>query len=262
MKKIILLPVLLFFIHLSVVQAAGEEEKGLAIAQEADRRNQGYGDTFAHQTMTLIDEDGGENLREMDIKMLEVTTPSEGDKSLVTFSKPRDVQGTTLLTYSHVTVPDEQWLFLPALKRTKRISSSNKTGAFMGSEFAYEDMIPKDIDKYSYRFIREENCGQLVCFVVESYPKYEDSGYQRLLVWIDKAEYRMQKVEFYDRTNQLLKTLTLSSYQQYLGKYWRPDVLFMANHQNHKSTRMGFKGYQFRNGFHEQDFAQANLQRE
>ncbi len=262
MKRIILWSTLLFLINLSVVQASAEEEKGLAIAQEIDHRNQGYGDTFAHQTMILMDENGGENIREMDIKMLEVTTPNEGDKSLVTFSKPRDVQGTVLLTYAHVTVPDEQWLFLPALKRTKRISSSNKTGAFMGSEFAYEDMIPKDIDKYNYRFIREEACEQLTCFVVESQPKYEDSGYQRLLVWIDKTEYRMQKVEFYDHTNQLQKVLKLSGYQQYLGKYWRPDELFMTNYQNKKSTRMKFKGYQFRNGFHEQDFAQTNLQRE
>jgi outer membrane lipoprotein-sorting protein len=246
----------------ALATAESPEEKGHAIAQESDRRNQGYADTVARLTMVLIDADGKTNTREMEVKTLEVAVAGEGDKSLVTFSQPRDVEGTALLTHTHVEKADDQWLYLPALKRVKRISSSNKTGAFMGSEFAYEDLVPQEVEKYRYRFLREEPCGELKCFVVESYPTYEDSGYQRLVTWIDTDEYRPWKVEFYDSSNQLMKTLSARNYKQYLGKYWRPDELLMVNHQNGKSTRLDFKTYQFRAGLHDQDFVQANLQRE
>lgn len=254
--------IILVLLNSTPVFALDDEAKGLAVAQEVDRRNQGYGDMMVHQTMTLIDTDGSENYREMDVKILETAAPGEGDRSLIIFSQPRDVQGTTLLTHTHVNEPDDQWLYLPALKRTKRIASTNKTGAFMSSEFTYEDMVPKDIEKYRYTYIREEACGSLTCSVVDSLPIYKDSGYHRLTVWVDTTEYRLQKIEFYDHSNKPLKTLTTRGYQQYLGKYWRPDELLMTNHQNRKTTKMQFKGYQFRNGLTERGFTQANLQRE
>lgn len=260
MKQICIIFALLTAGSMSVA-AESASAKGRAIAEEADRRNQGYSDNVASLTMILIDTDGTTHNREMEVKMLEVSGKDNGDQALVTFFQPRDVQGTALLTHSHVTSEDDQWLYLPALKRIKRISASNKTGAFMGSEFSYEDMIPQEVDKYSYNYQREEACGNLKCFVVESYPNYADSGYKRLLVWMDTGEYRTQKIEFYDESNQLLKTLTSQDYHQYLGKYWRPHDLLMVNHRNGKSTRLSFSGYKFKTGLHDQDFAQANLQR-
>ena len=261
MKKIYLLACLLAPILSPVTWAGEAEDKGLAIAKEADHRNQGYGDNVTELTMTLIDADQSTSTREMDIKTLEVTAPGEGDKSLLTFSKPLDVQGTTLLTHAHVSEPDDQWLYLPALKRAKRISSSNKTGAFMGSEFAYEDLIPQEVEEYHDRFLRDESCGPLQCFVVENRPNYSDSGYSRLVAWLDQAEYRLQKVEFYDPSDRLLKTLTADGYKLYSDKYWRPQVLLMVNHQNGKSTRLNFHDYRFKTGLNEQDFAQSSLQR-
>ncbi len=120
------------------------EERGLEIAREADARDTGWGDHQARMTMTLANKQGETSTREITIKTLEVAT--DGDKSLTIFHEPRDVKGTAFLSFSHPTTPDEQWIYLPALKRVKRISSANKSGPFMGSEFAYEDIASQELE--------------------------------------------------------------------------------------------------------------------
>lgn len=252
---------LLISLLASAAGAQTPEEKGLAIANEVDRRNQGYADMSVDMTMTLIDARGKTDERKLELKTLEVNATEDGDKALLVFNQPRDVAGTALLTFTHIQNEDDQWLYLPALKRTKRISSSNKTGSFMGSEFSYEDLAPQEVRKYHYKFLRQEPCGALQCFVVEIYPSYKNSGYAKLINWIDDQEYRSHKIEFYDSANQRLKTLSADDYRQYLKHYWRPRTLIMVNHQNGKSTRLSFGEYRFRTGMKDNDFSTAALQR-
>ena len=235
------------------------EEKGLSIAQEADRRDTGFEDFTATMVMTLRNKHGQESVRKIRTKTLEVE--GDGDKSLIIFDNPRDVKGTAFLNHTHKTGDDDQWLYLPALKRVKRISARNKTGSFMGSEFAYEDIASQEVEKYTYRWIRDEVNDAMECFVVEYYPVDKNSGYSRQVTWIDKDAYRTQKVEYYDRKDALLKTLTFSGYQQYLGTYWRADVMDMVNHQNGKSTRLAFSDYRFGVGLDDGDFSKNALQR-
>jgi len=234
------------------------EEKGLAIAVEADHRGDGYGDTSATMQMILRNRQGEESKREIRSKTLE--TKGDGDRSMIVFDQPKDVAGTALLTYTHKKADDDRWLYLPAVKRVKRIASSNKSGPFMGSEFAYEDLGSQEPEKYTYKYLRDETVDGKDCFVSERFPVDKDSGYTRMIVWMDKAEYRPLKLEYYDRKQSLLKTLTLAGYQQYLGKYWRPGKLDMVNHQTGKSTTLLFKDYKFRSGLKERDFDQSSLQ--
>ena len=239
--------------------ALAAEERGLAIAVEADRRDQGFGDQVADLTMILRNRHGQESRRELRIKTLEVD--GDGDKSLAVFDRPRDVRGTVLLTYSHPLGSDDQWLYLPALRRVKRIASNNKSGPFMGSEFAFEDLASQEVEKYTYRFLREEELDGHAMFVVERIPAYENSGYTQQIEWIDQDEYRTLKVEFYDRRNELLKTLTFSEYEQYLGQYWRTGRMDMENHQTGKSTTLLWSNYEFRTGLTDRDFDQNSLRR-
>ncbi len=253
---LLLLPLWLFS---AAAPAETPEEKGLAIAREADRRDTGWGDQTADMRMILRNRQGQESIREMRIRTLEVE--GDGDKSLIIFDRPRDVKGTAFLSYTHAVKPDDQWLYLPALKRVKRISSRNKSGPFMGSEFAYEDMTSQEVEKYDYKFLREETLDGHKTFVIERYPRYPHSGYTRQIVWLDQEMYQPLKVEFYDRRNTLLKTLTLSGYQQYLDRYWRASRMEMVNHKNGKSTVLEWSNYRFRTGLSDRDFDKNSLKR-
>jgi outer membrane lipoprotein-sorting protein len=239
--------------------AQSPEEKGLAIAVEADRRDQGFKDYMADLGMILKNKHGEESRRVLRVAILEVK--GDGDKSLSIFDEPRDVNGTALLSFSHKSGTDDQWLYLPALKRVKRIASADKSGAFMGSEFAYEDISSQEVEKYTYKYLREENYDGQPCSVIERYPVDRYSGYKRQVVWIDKAEHRTLKIEFYDRKSSLLKTFTAKGYRQYLGRYWRPGEMFMVNHQTGKSTLLKWSNYRFRTGLKDSDFSQESLKR-
>ena len=263
--------ILLFAATLAVPFAyanAGDEEniaKGLAIAVESDKRDTGFLDQTANMVMELRNKQGDVSTRTIRLKTLEVH--GDGDKSLSIFDKPHDVKGTAFLTYSHAIKPDEQWLYLPALKRVKRINSKNKSGPFMGSEFAYEDLASQEVEKYTYKYIRDEKIKTkefpegVDTFVVERYPQYEHSGYTRQLAWVNKDRYVAEKIEFYDRKNDLLKTLINSGYHQYLDQYWRPDEMFMENHQTGKSTILKWENYKFKTGLTDKDFSRNSLKR-
>jgi hypothetical protein len=255
----LVLAALLTILSFAPAGAETPEEKGLAIATEADRRDKGFGDFRAEQTMILRNRHGQESVRELHMNTLEQA--DDGDWTIIIFDRPRDIDGTALLTYTHKVGDDDQWLYLPALKRVKRISSSNRSGSFVGSEFAYEDLASQEIERYTYRYLRDEVLNGLECFVIERYPVYENSGYTREVVWIDKAEYRVQKDDYYDRKKTLLKTLTMKGYQQYLDRYWRADEMHMVNHQTGKSTTLLWKDYKFRVGLSERDFTKNALRR-
>lgn len=239
--------------------SSSPESKGLAIAQEADRRDTGWIDQTADLKMILRNKQGQESTREIRTSSLEVT--KDGDKSLSIFNTPADVRGTAFLSHSHAKEADDQWLFLPALKRVKRISSSNKSGPYMGSEFAYEDISSQEVGKYTYKWLRDETLNGVECFVMERYPLDKNSGYTRQVVWMDKTTYQPLKVDYYDRKDTLLKTQTFNDYQLYLDKFWRPDSMEMVNHQSGKSTLLLMKNYGFKNGLEARDFNKKALQR-
>ena len=252
---------ILFILATSVETVAAEtpEEKGLAIAKEADRRDTGWKDQTASLDMTLRNRHGKESTRKTHNKTLEIK--GDGDKSLSIFDSPRDVKGTAFLSFTHALKPDEQWLYLPALKRVKRISSSNKSGPFMGSEFAYEDLSSQEIEKYTYKYLRDEKIDGRDCFVIDRIPAYKHSGYTKMTTWLDKEMYQPLKIEFYDRKKSLLKTLTSTDYKQYLGRFWRPTRMSMVNHQTKKSTDLSWSNYKLNTGLKERDFDRNSLKR-
>ncbi len=233
--------------------------RGLEIVVEADRRDTGFGDLTAGMTMILRNRHGQESTREIRNRTKEID--GDGDKTLIIFDEPRDIKGTAFLNYTHAVGPDEQWLYLPALKRVKRIASNNKSGPFMGSEFAYEDISSQEVGKYTYTYLRDEVLDGVDHFVIERYPVDENSGYTRQVAWYDNAEYRLQKIDFYDRKDDLLKTLTYHDYQQYLDQYWRADRMEMVNHQTGKSTTLLWSNYTFQVGLTDRDFDKNSLKR-
>jgi len=239
--------------------AATPEAKGLAIAIAADQRDSGWGDWSAGARMVLRNAQGQESSREMRMQALEQL--ADGDKRLIVFDEPRDVKGTAFLVYTRKTGNDDQWLFLPALKRVKRIASNNQSGPFVGSEFAYEDLSSQEVEKYTYRYLGDEIAGGLDCYRVERIPTDSNSGYTKQVSWIDKAEFRLMKVDYFDRKGELLKTLTADAYRPYGRNFWRAGKFLMENHQTGKTTELWWSDYSFTQGLGDRDFDQGALRR-
>ena len=213
MKKIILIAVA--FSTLGFATAQTSEEKGLEIAKAAEKADLGFNSTSVDLKMTLKNKNGQTSERLLTTKTLELT--EDGDQSLIVFNSPKDVKGTATMTFTHKVGADDQWLFLPSIQRVKRISSSNKSGPFVGREVADEDLSSQEVDTYTSHFL-EEN-GSLV--IVEQDPVDPKSGYTRRIVTYNKDKgYRMEKIEFYDRKNSLLKTLIYSDYEVYKNKFF------------------------------------------
>jgi len=254
MKKLIILAIAV--ISTTGINAQTAEERGLEIAKAAEQADLGFGSSTVELKMTLKNRNGQTSERLLTTKTLELT--EDGDKSLIIFKSPKDVKGTSTLTFTHKVGSDDQWLYLPSIKRVKRISSNNKSGPFVGSEFAYEDLSSQEIEKYTYKFL-EEN-GDLL--IVEQDPVDPKSGYTRRLVTYNKSKgYRIEIIEFYDRKNSLLKTLNYSDYKLYKEKFWRAGTFKMVNHQSNKETILKFSDYNFDANLTENDFSQAALRR-
>lgn len=237
--------------------AATNESRGLQIATDVDHRDTGFGDLSAKLTMTLYSDGGESNVRRMRARILETES---GDKRVIQFDEPGDVRGTAVLTHTHDDGADDQWIYLPSLKRVKRIATGAKTGPFMGSEFSYEDLTAQALAKYTYEYVRDEACGGgNACFVIQRIPTTTESGYRRQLVWIDEQEFRVWRVEYYDRKDTLLKVLTFDKYALHKDRFWRAGVMTMQNVQTGKRTVLDWTDYEFGTGLTEAAFDPAQL---
>lgn len=239
--------------------AAAPVNRGQEVAIAADSRLHGYGDTRMALDMLLISPSGQTASRVLRMQSLEAGTA--GDRTLMVFDTPRDLAGTALLSWNHPDGDDEQWLYLPAVKRVKQIGARNKSGPFMGSEFAFEDIVTPFWQKFTYRFLREETRDGLPCFVVERIPRDTFSGYTRQTMWVDQQDYLIRRIEYVDRKEKLLKTYTATGFRKYENRHWRASEMLMVNHQTGKQTRLRISDYRFNTGLKSEDFTQNALMR-
>ena len=239
------------------------QERGYKIIERSDLSDAGFGASTVDLTMTLTDASGRSTVRELRIDTFEKEGAGNGDQSLIRFFSPPDVEGTALLSHAKILEPDDQWLYLPGLRRTKRISSANKSGPFVGSEFAFEDLTSSELGKYEYRYletVRDERTG-LDLDVVECIPLYERSGYSKLHCYVDTDIHQSRRIEFFDRGGRPLKTLELGDYRQSPEGYWRAHEQTMTNHLTGKSTTLRFEDFDFDVTLNRRDFQPAVLDR-
>ena len=248
---------------LPVGSAHASNEKGLAIATEVDNRDKEWGDITVEGEMVLKNKAGNESVRRFRSTILEAAGSGEGDKSIIVFSQPRDVRGTALLTHSKIEPEDDsQWIFLPAVKRVKRISSSNRTGKFVSSEFSYEDLGSEEVADNDHIWLEDAPCAHdagLTCAAVESRPKNKRSGYSKRVSFIDMDEYRVHRIDFYNRRGDLEKILSFSDFKLYKDRYWRAQTMTMNNQQTGKSTTLSWGEYDFGQGLNDRDFTPQAL---
>lgn len=245
------------------LSAQNNEEKGLEIIKKSIALDNGFIDSTVEGQMVLKDKSGNESVRKFKNLIFEELDDTLGDKSIIVFTEPRDVKGTSLLTHAKIEPQDDdQWLYLPALKRVKRISSSNRTGKFVSSEFSYEDLSTDEPEDYTFRWIEDGPClteTSLTCHLIEATPKNKKSGYSKRLIYVDTDEFLYQSVKFYNRRGDLEKELHFKGYQKYLDKFWRADILEMTNLQTGKSTVIAWENYQFQTNLSLNDFKPEKL---
>ena len=220
-------------------------EKGLRIATKSADTESGVRDMSADGEMILYSARGATSTRRFENRTVE-NADNRGSRSLLVFDWPGDIRNTALLTHSFDTAKDDQWLYLPAVRKVRRISSSGRSGSFVGSEFAYEDMLDQDVNEFSHLWIRAEPCPNApgTCDVIDRTPK-SSSSYSLQRVWIDQRDARVRTVQYFDRRGAHLKTLRVSGYRKYNGAYWRPGVMDMTNHLTNKRTELKWTNYRF-----------------
>ena len=232
---------------LAPVTYAGDAAKGLEYARAAKARDDGFGSYRSAAKMFLRDKTGATNVRDFIALALEVS--GDGDRTSIEFETPLDVHGMTVLTHAHKNNDDDQWLYLPAASRTRRITSGSRSGSFAGSEFSYEDLVGHVIEKHDYVWLRDEPCPgatDRMCHVNEQHPKDPDSGYSRMVAWLDSEDYRSYQVDYYDRSGAQIKTLIASDFKLYENRFWRPMKMVMTNHITGKATEMRWSSYDFK----------------
>jgi outer membrane lipoprotein-sorting protein len=243
---------------LATAFASTPEQKGLEIARKSEKANNGFKGEKSTMEMILLNAAGEKIERKMDSKVRETT--DDGDMSIITFKWPADVKGTKMLTWTHKKDDDDQWLYLPSIKRVKRISSRNKSGSFMGSEFSYEDLGSQEIEKYSYKHIKDEKLNGRDSWVLERVPNDKKSGYSKQVIWMDKEYLNATKTEYYDRKGDLLKTANFSNYKKF-GEFWRAGKIEMTNHQTSKKSILTWSDRELGKKFSKRDFNKNSLKR-
>lgn len=205
-------------------------------------------DTAYEAEMILIGKDGSEKKRLIKYYL------KGDDKSLMRFLSPADVKGVAFLALS-----DEQmYIYMPAFKKIRRIASHMKHDNFMGTDFSYEDMGETDYeDKYSAKILSEEEKE----YILEAIPKEgSDVGYSKLMLWIDKERWLMDKVEFYDKKGKLLKILTNTGKEK-IQDYWTHTNMEMHNVVDQHKTIFKLIKVEFDTGLDDDFFSQRYLKR-
>jgi hypothetical protein len=210
-------------------------DRGFVIMREQRRVNSGYVDEVIRYKMALVNANGDRSERVLEVRTLE-STGGTGDRTLIVFHEPADIKGTALLTHESRDGDDDQWLYLPAVKRIRRIASSNRASSFVGSEFTYEDLTPNELTKYQYRYLRDDSVAGAAVWVIESTPRFEDSGYARRELFVRADNHQTTRINFYDKKGALIKVGTYERWFRVGGKRWRAGVLRADNVQTGKST--------------------------
>ena len=234
----------------------GYAQSAKEIAQKSYEAISGYGSSVSMVDMVLVNARGVKTKRELKLVRKE---GAKGDKSYIEFLYPNDIKGVKLLSYEVIGSDDKQWLYLPALKRIKRISSRNKSGSFVSSEFSYEDISSVNYQNYKYEkdFKIVSKAGAKYFKIVRK-PIDKHSGYSKQIVWVSTKDYLARFGEYYDRHNKLLKTISFPKYKKIDG-IWRVFKIDIKNVQNHKSSKLIVKKENIKQHIKDRDISKRVL---
>jgi outer membrane lipoprotein-sorting protein len=234
------------------------------IIQKADQENRTADSTY----LLTMEIRRGNSKRVRKMKMWMKSDDQGNDRSLIRFTHPADVKGTGFLTIEHSDRDDDQWLYLPALKKVRRIASSKKGGSFMGSDFAYADMSAGDIDDYNYKLMSSEMINGNDCYVIEETPATEkikkDEGYGKKITWVRKDIFHRVQVKYYDKHGNYLKVMNLSGFKELeeAGVWIATHVVMINEQKKGNETVITYDEIEVNTGISDDFFTQRYLAKE
>ena len=189
------------------------EPTGHEIAINVDEREDGD-DQISEATWTLTNK-AGKTRKRHTLRYWKDYEGKEGlsSKSFIYFEFPPDVKDTTFLNWSQedYEADDDQWIYLPALRKVRRIASGDKENSFMGSDLIYDDMGDREVEEDTFTLLRVEHDNGTKMYVVQAVAKQENYIYSKRLAWVNAETWTIPKIEYYDRKGRLLKIdLTVS----------------------------------------------------
>lgn len=255
MKLTYTLPLLVAFGGLASAQG---DLTAIQIMRKTDTEHRAN-DERGEVDMVLVAKDDQRQRRKLEI----MTKKGEGDddKTLIRFLDPPTVRGTAVLTHEATGRADDQWLYLPALQKKKRIASSNRTQRFAGTDFTFEDIRSEDFEAYDYKKAGEEVVNRQACYVIEATPKPDTtSGYSKRRIFVEKERFLIHKIEFFDKRDRHQKTLELARFAQIDG-LWRAEQSMMSDHQRGTKTVWRFASRAINPGLPDAAFTERALER-
>ncbi|MEA3474858.1 MAG: outer membrane lipoprotein-sorting protein [Candidatus Cloacimonadota bacterium] len=250
--------IILLFLTAVLGWSQSKELTGRDIAIMLHNRPDGN-DRKSVMQMTLINKRG--KTRERTLLSISKDYGKES-KSIIFFQSPADVKGTGFLQYEYEDTlkEDDRWLYLPALKKVRRISGSSKNDYFMGTDFTYDDMGDRSVDEDNHKLLCEEKIDSIKCWVLESIPKDKDYMYSKKIAWIRQDALIPVKVEFYDRQTNLLKVLKITDIRKQNG-FWTAFKMEMNNIQEKHKTILEIKEMHYDIGLKDNLFRVSSLER-
>ncbi len=210
-------------------------------------------------TMVLINKRGNKRVRKIETKR---KTQEDGEaKSVAYFRAPADVKGTAFLVWEHKDQDNDVFIYLPALKKIRRIASDQKNQSFMGSDFSYADMENEDIDSAVHKTVREEEWQGKACWVIESIPKPDsDSEYSKMITWVSKENQIPEKVDYYDKKGKHFKIMEVVRVGP-VGEAILPLHFTMENVKKNHKTEIILEEVKLDQDIPDKEFTKRTIQR-
>jgi outer membrane lipoprotein-sorting protein len=192
-------------------------------------------------TMLLIN-DKGQQRERRSVGVIKLQPNGIDSRLVVRFDTPADIKGTSFLQVEHIDGDDDLWIYLPALKKSRRLVANNKKDSFVGSDFSYGDISLPKVDQYRHSLVKTEKVDGVDCFVVESVPATDtvrtNTGYSKKVTWVRSDNFVETKVDYYDLAGRLWKTQTVSRPEPVDAQKgrWFPLTREMVNHQSGHRT--------------------------
>ncbi|MEH6812128.1 MAG: outer membrane lipoprotein-sorting protein [Motiliproteus sp.] len=244
---------------------ADELPDGRWVAEQVNGVDEGI-HRVSNLTMKLVDRRNKERLRET--RTFRTYFGNE-KRTVLFYLSPRNVKNTGFLTYDYPqpSVDDDQWLYLPALRKARRISASDRGDYFLGTDFTYEDIKKEgkfELSDYHFKILQRETLNGKETLLLEAIPvdqkTAKELGYGKVHSWVDPSNWLVIKNEFWDINQNHLKTLEVSDIRQVDG-IWTRHRLAISNHKTGHATEFVFSEVDYDKSLDENIFSRQALTR-